>query len=45
LARMELQVALAEWLQVIPEFRLSDPDRVKWAGGQVRGPRMLPVEF
>jgi cytochrome P450 len=45
LARMELQVSLAEWLQVIPEFRLSNPDQVKWAGGQVRGPRMLPVEF
>ncbi len=45
LARMELQVALEEWLKVIPEFRITDPDQVKWAGGQVRGPRVLPVEF
>jgi cytochrome P450 len=45
LARMELQVALEEWLKAIPEFRLSDPDKVTWAGGQVRGPRILPVEF
>jgi cytochrome P450 len=45
LARMELQVALEEWLKAIPDFRLSAPDEVTWAGGQVRGPRILPVEF
>ncbi len=45
LARMELQVAVEEWLKVIPEFRLSNPDEVTWAGGQVRGPRILPVKF
>jgi cytochrome P450 len=45
LARMELQVALEEWLQRIPEFRLADGAEVTWAGGQVRGPRQLPVVF
>jgi cytochrome P450 len=45
LARMELQVAIEEWLKAIPEFRLADPEKVEWAGGQVRGPRVLPVEF
>jgi cytochrome P450 len=45
LARMELQVAIEEWLKVIPEFKLADPEQVAWAGGQVRGPRVLPVEF
>jgi cytochrome P450 len=43
LARMEMQVAIEEMLVLIPEFELEDPDAVKWAGGQVRGPRFLPV--
>ena len=42
LARMELRVALEEWLRRIPEFRLADGAEVTWAGGQVRGPRRLP---
>jgi hypothetical protein len=45
LARMEMQVALEEWLKRIPEFSLEDPSAVTWAGGQVRGPRFLPVVF
>jgi cytochrome P450 len=45
LARMELRVALEEWLGRIPEFRLADGAEVTWAGGQVRGPRRLPVVF
>jgi hypothetical protein len=45
LARMELQVALEEWLRRIPDFRLADDAEVTWAGGQVRGPRQLPVVF
>ena len=43
LARMELRVAVEEWLARIPEFELIDPDLVTWAGGQVRGPRSIPV--
>jgi cytochrome P450 len=43
LARMELQVALEVWLRAFPIFHLADPDAVVWAGGQVRGPRRLPV--
>jgi cytochrome P450 len=43
LARMELRVALTEWLERIPEFHIEDPDKVTWAGGQVRGPRNVPV--
>jgi hypothetical protein len=42
---MELGVALEEWLRRIPEFRLADEAEVTWAGGQVRGPRLLPVVF
>ncbi len=45
LARMELTVAIETWLQRIPEFRISDDDAVTWAGGQVRGPRQVPVVF
>ena len=45
LARMEMRVALQEWLARIPEFRLEDPENVTWAGGQVRGPRSMPVVF
>jgi cytochrome P450 len=45
LARMELQVALEEWLARIPEFSLAEGKEISWAGGQVRGPRVLPVVF
>ncbi|MDO8391797.1 MAG: cytochrome P450 [Actinomycetota bacterium] len=43
LARMELRVAVEEWLARIPEFAVTDPAKVTWAGGQVRGPRTVPV--
>jgi cytochrome P450 len=43
LARMELRVAIEVWLSKIPEFDLVDPELVTWAGGQVRGPRSIPV--
>ena len=43
LARMELRVAIEEWLRQIPEFEIADYHEVTWAGGQVRGPRTLPV--
>ena len=45
LARMELRVAIEEWLARIPEFRLAERAEVTWAGGQVRGPRQVPVVF
>jgi hypothetical protein len=45
LARMELQVALEEWLAGIPKFTLDAGKEITWAGGQVRGPRVLPVVF
>jgi hypothetical protein len=45
LARMELRVALEEWLGRIPDFALAPGTEVTWAGGQVRGPRSLPVVF
>jgi len=45
LARMEMRIALEEWFARIPDFRLADGAEVTWAGGQVRGPRQLPVVF
>ena len=43
LARMELTVALEEWMARIPDFELADPEGVTWSTGQIRGPRRLPV--
>ncbi len=45
LARMELRVALEEWVAAVDRFELADPDpdAVRWSTGQVRGPRELPV--
>ncbi|MCU1356252.1 MAG: putative cytochrome [Acidimicrobiales bacterium] len=47
LARMELTVAVDEWMKRIPEFELAsdDPSSVRWSTGQVRGPRELPVRI
>lgn len=45
LARMELRVAVEEWLKRVPSFRLEDPESVTWSCGQVRGPRSLRVVF
>ncbi|CAB4598026.1 unannotated protein [freshwater metagenome] len=45
LARMELRVAIETWIQRIPDFEIADTGGVTWAGGQVRGPRLLPVRF
>ena len=43
LARMELRVAIEEFIKRFPRFTLDDPSRVTWAPGQVRGPRAIPV--
>ncbi|MDY7106025.1 MAG: cytochrome P450 [Actinomycetota bacterium] len=45
LARMELRVAIERFLDRIPTFELADPDAVTWSGGQVRGPRRVPVRW
>jgi len=45
LARMELRVALEEWMKRYPEFELTDPAKVTWSAGQVRGPRTIPVRI
>lgn len=45
LARMELRVALETFLEHVPTFTLADPDAVTWTGGQVRGPRCVPISY
>ena len=45
LARMEMTVAIEEWLKRVPEFRLDPAGEVTWSEGTVRGPRQLPMLF
>ena len=45
IARMELRVALQTWMDRFPDFSLSPGSVTTWAGGQVRGPRSVPVEL
>ena len=45
LARLEMTTALRVWMERIPEFSLRDGEPMEWAGGQVRGPRVMPLEF
>jgi cytochrome P450 len=45
LARMEMTVALEEWLKRIPDFHLDPAGKVAWSEGTVRGPRQLPILF
>jgi hypothetical protein len=42
-ARMELRVALAEFVQRMSPFSLTDGAEVVWTRGQVRGPKHLQV--
>jgi len=43
LARMEMRVAIEEWLRRIPDYELAG--EVTWSEGTVRGPRSLPFSF
>jgi hypothetical protein len=45
LARIEITVALQEWLAKIPDFAMAPDTKVKWSAGPVRGPRTLPMVF
>jgi len=46
LARMELKVAIEEWLARFPNFELAtdaDGRSAEWGGSQIRGPRNLQI--
>lgn len=45
LARMEMRVAVEEWLKRMPDFRLDPARPMTWSQGTVRGPRLLPIVF
>lgn len=45
IARMEMRVALEEWLAVVPEFRLAEGESVTWSAGHVWGPRQLRLQL
>ncbi len=45
LARMEMTVAIGEFIKRFPKFELADPDAVTFSQGQVRGPRNLPIRI
>ena len=45
LARMELRIAIEEWLRAHPEFSLAEGRTVRWSTGQIRGPRELPFRI
>ena len=43
LARLELKVAIEEFIKRFPRFELAGDTR--WSVGQIRGPRVLPVRI
>jgi cytochrome P450 len=45
LARMEMRVAIEEFIKRYPKFELADADAVTWSQGQVRGARNLPLRI
>jgi len=46
LARREMQIAAAEWLQVIPDFRIaSDEPLLERGGGSMNAPLTLPLAW
>jgi cytochrome P450 len=44
LARLELRIAVEEFLAHFPDFEVAPGTEVEWSVGQIRGPRMLPVQ-
>jgi cytochrome P450 len=45
LARMEMVIAIEEWLKRICDFSIDPSNEVQWSKGTVRGPRRLHVLF
>ncbi|HEY5104688.1 MAG TPA: cytochrome P450, partial [Acidimicrobiales bacterium] len=45
LARLEMRVAIEEFIKRYPKFELESSDDVTWAQGQIRGPRNLPLRI
>ncbi len=45
LARMEMSIAIEEWLARFPDFSETPGKKTTWSEGTVRGPRMLPISI
>ena len=45
LARLEMVIALEEWMARYPDFEVADEAGVTFAAGQVRGPRTIPARI
>ena len=45
LARLELRVAIEEFIRRYPKFELANKKDVTWAQWQIRGPRNLPLRI
>ncbi len=45
LARLELNVAVEEFLVHFPDFSLAEDAEITWSVGQIRGPRRIPVRI
>ncbi len=43
LARLELRVAIEEFVRHFPRFEVAAESEVRWSRGQIRGPRALPI--
>ena len=45
LARLEVKIALQEWLRRIPEFKLKPETKIDYRPGGVIGPERVPLEW
>jgi len=45
LARMEMKVAITEWLKRIPDFEVKPGAKIEYRPGGVVGPRALPLTW
>jgi hypothetical protein len=43
LARLEMTIAIEEWLKRFPVFTVTEGKTTTWSEGTVRGPRLLPI--
>ncbi len=44
-ARLEMRVALEEWLKAFPDFELAGEEPIHWSWGQVRGPEAVHIRI
>lgn len=42
LARLELVIAIQEWVRAFPNYVVDETQKTTWTNGQIRGPRNIP---